>query len=489
MALFGSNIDYTKLIQFTGGSIRVASFVEIRDALIKRQREIYGNDIDVSTASADGQFINEIALILNNILQTVLFAYDSLDPAVATGKYLDVLCSYNNIQRIGQTASTAELYIHNPSGDDWAPESILFSDRAGQLWRWDNTKDIDGQLVTSFKAGSTVLIRDVKCSAEGPVQAPGSPFIKANGDPTDDISLNDWSRACPRWIYQTVESTPVRVWQYADAVVGNEEETDEALRSRRHMLVGNKSVSVLEGLQGSLLNVSGIEDVYIFNNMTGSNETLDEPINDGTIVPGHCIYVTLRLKEGVTIEDSFIGKLIYNKLTPGVGTTPVGYDANGEYPDPGSPGHEDSKQYEIQRTSSISYKIFWKQAQPAKPAISLTFSYRNGSYDLPVDGSGSIITGSHGPITEVEKRIAANVIEYMGKVKLCGYAQPAMIMSVAQQADMGKLGVATFFVTSCTIGGSTNNKAANLSYFKYNASADCSITYDTVAKTGTMVLS
>lgn len=484
MSMFGSNIDYTKLIQFSGGSVRVATFVEIRDALTKRFKEIYGNDIDVSTASADGQYINEISLVLNNILQSVQFAFDSLDPAVATGKYLDVICSYNNIQRIAQSPSVVELYVYNSNtSGEIDVDKLLFIDRGGQTWLWENTKDLNGNNITKFPHGEAVPITGVQCEISGAIQAPGSRFIDVDGNFTDDISQNDWSRECPGWVYQLTEASPLRIWQREDAVIGNDDETDESLRSRRYQMLGNKSVSVLEGLQGSLLNISGIIDVYIFNNMEDEIVSLDPataaPIADGTDVLGHSIYVTIRVKEGVSIEDSTIGKLIYNKLTPGIGTTPALYEEGSDIPS--GPG---CKSYRIQRTDNISYTIYWKQAQPNNPTVALTFSY-NDSFDFPTS-SGSIISASHDPISDAEKAMAEKLVKAMSDVKISSYAQPSMLMTAVQQTDRQKLGVATFFVTGCTIGGSSNNYPANLRYFKYTT---CKFAYNTVSKVGTMTLS
>lgn len=109
MAIFENNINVNDLINITQGGIQIARFDEIRDTLIRSMRNIYGTDIDISPASADGQWVNEISLIINNCLQVIKHAYDMLDPASATGKYLDVLCSYNNIQRILPTKSVAQI--------------------------------------------------------------------------------------------------------------------------------------------------------------------------------------------------------------------------------------------------------------------------------------------------------------------------------------------------------------------------------------------
>ena len=61
------DVDIQNFIKFTSSGVEVASFVQIRDALINKYKDVYGNDIDLSTGTADGVFINNMALMINNI--------------------------------------------------------------------------------------------------------------------------------------------------------------------------------------------------------------------------------------------------------------------------------------------------------------------------------------------------------------------------------------------------------------------------------------
>ena len=84
-------VDITDFIKITSAGVKIADYVQVRAALIKRYRSIYGSDIDVSTASADGIYITNLALIINNILQSVKTMYSNLDVNTANGVYLDHL--------------------------------------------------------------------------------------------------------------------------------------------------------------------------------------------------------------------------------------------------------------------------------------------------------------------------------------------------------------------------------------------------------------
>ena len=63
-----NNINIANLIQYTAVGVRVATFAEIRNAVIERYKSVYGSDIDLSTATADGVFVNDLSLIISNIL-------------------------------------------------------------------------------------------------------------------------------------------------------------------------------------------------------------------------------------------------------------------------------------------------------------------------------------------------------------------------------------------------------------------------------------
>lgn len=468
MAIFDTNLDYTKLIQFTEGSLQIASFVQIRNALIERFKTIYGNDIDVNPASADGQYINAISLLINNILQTVKKGYDNMDPAVATGQYLDTLCSYNNINRLLPTPSVVQLYIYNSGLADVNANHLEFMDKNNTLWIWDN-----GGVDFTFKAGEYTLITDVKCEKLGAINAPGTNafyYIGSDGllVETDDPSKQEWDNPdlygnslINGTIFETVNDEGLWVWQYSDAEVGNDLETDEELRARRYMMLGNSSVTILEGLKGNLLNITGIKDVYIFNNSSSSDVTLSsangyEPIADDTEVKEHGIYIALRYKEGVEIDPKSIAKVIYNKLTPGILTSET-YNL----------GSEEDCYYEIPRTAAQKDIIYWKKCSSVSPYVEINLYCKKEVYDYPLE-NGSVVNDPHTAISTNEKLIVEKLQKYLTDIKIDDYLTVANIMSIIQQNDIQKSGMSTFFTQNGFIGTANNYQyPMNLSYLKY----------------------
>ena len=284
--LTNDKVSLNNLISIYSGGLKVATFAQIKQALIEQYRFIYGMDIDVDDTTADGIFINTNALIINNILQTMKSMYSNLDINSASGEYLDILCRLSNIERKPATRSNTNLQVTYIGTTDvtYTPDQLTFVDKAGV--EWSPTQNY------SFSANETKLVY-VECKKIGPVTAPA------------------------KWIYQIVDaSIPILVSQIDAANIGQEQESDFNLRVRQTSSGSGAGLTTLSALKSQLLSISGIKDVAILNNYTDSQETC----SDNTAIPAHSIYIVLRQQDGVLIPDAQIGKTIYTKLTSGIGT-------------------------------------------------------------------------------------------------------------------------------------------------------------------------
>lgn len=321
------NVNIDQFIKFNAGGIVVADYDQVKAALIKRYKDTYGYDIDLSNTTADGVFVNDLALIINNVLQSFKTLYGNLNVDTASGAYLDSLCRLSNVTRKRAIPSTAQLLITS-SVDTMLYSGTLFIDTTGNEWVY-NGNDIE------ILASADAYRIDVTCTQLGPIEA------KANS------------------ITQTVEATYLNVAQLSDAAVGNNDETDEELRARRDKSRGAQGVTVLESLVGALLAVDGIEDVQIINNNSASSSTA----SDTTSIPAHSVYVVIRKSETVNITDDTIGNIIYNAMTPGISTTPfTGTNGiAGEYDVTLDPA-----------LSFISQTVYWKLATPIAPTVQVT---------------------------------------------------------------------------------------------------------------------
>lgn len=451
--------ELDQIIQFTPNGVIIATFVQIRAALVNKFRDIYGNDIDLSDATADGQFINAVALVFSNIANTIDYAYKSINPAEATGKYLDILCAFSNIKRIPAAKSTAVLYVKNITNQVQTPASIIFQDKNRNNWTWENPQGLTGYEI-SWKPGEVQIITDVICDEYGPIVAGGSK-IDPNTTPEGMEGEDDtyWDLVKDEFdgqngdIYETIDFGTFKVWQRDDCVVGRYEENDEQLRRRRVRLLGNSSVSILEGLQGSLLNVTGIKDCFIYNNF--ENEDVNGILGDAVVIPSHSIYIALRYEENANISDATIGRLIYSKLTPGCGTTDASASESGT-----------NQLYNYEINTILKYPINWKKCTPIAPKIVVKFLVTS-SYTFPTAGDDYILT-RHNAQTSVEKNIVSNVQNYINEIQLKDSMSITNILNAVQSADISVNNVSTLIVQEGYINEEgTYTYQAPLTYYKY----------------------
>ncbi len=406
-----STTDIKDFVRFDASGVNVANFTEIRSELIKRYKEAYGSDIDLSTSSADGVFVNNLSLIMNNILQTMLTLYSNLDVENASGKYLDTLCNLSNIIRKEATPSSVSLQITNVGSDTLTNiDRLTFIDKSGVAWIYTTKNPL------SIARNETKEISAI-CEQPGPTEAPVG------------------------FIAGMIQNYPLQIAQKENAIVGRDAETDDELRARRSKSLGGSSLTILESLVGSLMTISGITDVYIYNN----NENKTKAAKDGTIIDNHSVYCILRLDGTVNVSDETIGNIIHSKLTPGVRTTPLNETV-------GNTGKAKSYTFvEKSYNTSIAESnqlIYWKEAVPIAPEVKIQIS----TYDF--------FTAD-----EIDT-IGNRVINYLNKLPLSENLDKNKILIEAVQADPKFKGNLTYYVNSVTVDTSKYESNPD-TYFHY----------------------
>ena len=401
----------TDFIRFTNAGVDIASFTQIRDAITTRYKEVYGQDIDLTVAptNADGIFVNDLALMVNNILQSIKTMYANLDVNTASGVYLDNLCRLSNIVRKSATPSNVYITVKNIGNDPITikkssdADGTTFVDVSGAEWLYEGNDVI-------LNAGTSQLIQ-VFSSIAGEVEAVAGSIVQAIGN-------------------QYLEVT-----QPTNANLGNDAETDSELRARRAQSVGATGATVLDALTGALLNITAIRDVKIYNNNTNANTTA----LDGTVIGPHSIYVIVRREDGIIVPDSTIGQLISDMLTPGIGTT--------------EPAVATKKSYNVTRASqylSLADEVFhWKECVPVTTGtITITLN-KFANYS-----------------NETAALIQQRVIEYFDVLPIGQAPNQNDVLFTVMTADPTFNGLPTYSVTSITGIPTTNADT----YFKFNAS-------------------
>lgn len=404
--------NYLGLITFNANGIVIANYQQVRATLVQQFKNIYGSDIDLSTNSADGIYVETLSLIINNILQVVKMMYSNLDTRTATGQYLDILCALTNVIRKPATKSTVYVTISGLSSNAeyGVGNQLQLLDKNGTVWTCAPfTADVNGS--------ATVL---VTCNEYGPI------------------------RAEVGWIDRTVEMLAgATITMESDAEPGSWRESDAALRARRDSALSMRSTTVLEGITSALFNVSGIEDIQIYNNDT--SETINT--KDTTQVLKNDVYIAIRKNKNITIDDSIIGSIIYEKKTPGVHTTLVSNTAITD-------GNGISKTYNYPNTLGVAQVVRWKECKPIKPQIVITVKPEN----YFVSGASDNSTAT---------KIANEVMKFMNSIRVSQDAKYIELQSVALFADPKYRGVSTYSLVSLTINNASTDFVNPDTYFEY----------------------
>lgn len=249
-------------------------------ALQAAVQAIFGNDINLDPDSIDGQTLGIFAESTSNLDQLAEDVYHSFNPQSATGVALSRLVQLNGIRRIEGTYSTATIRCVGSEG------TVI---PAGSLVKSTATNATFATLVDTTIDGTGQVDIAAQASVKGAVLAPAGTLTKID--------------------------TPLYGWQTAtniiDAVPGRDEETDEQLRIRRKASTSTPAQSIVDGIYGSLSNISDVIQALV----------LENPLDavDANGLPPHSIYCVVNGGTVQTILDT-----IWLKKSAGstlVGTT------------------------------------------------------------------------------------------------------------------------------------------------------------------------
>lgn len=269
--------------EINANGLTVDSINTLIDNLTTGMQSIYGADINVDQNSPDGQLINLFAQAIADMLELAVQINNGFDPDRAVGRILDERVVINNITRRGGTFTIQPVNI-----------------------TVDRTVDLQGLDADANNVNGTgYTVQDDA----------GNQFILIDSDTltAGTHSLN--FRAQQLGQVETTVNTivnPVTIVLGVTAInnpsgaleVGQNEETDAELRVRRQQSVAIASTGYLNGLLAAVLNLTGVTDASLYENVTDAV--------DGDGIPAHGIWL---IAEGGANTD--IGNAIYTKKSYG----------------------------------------------------------------------------------------------------------------------------------------------------------------------------
>lgn len=273
MAYFAPYIDAT--------GMHIPTYTDIRDDLISKMKEIFGNDIYIDEDSQDYQQISIFAKKIFDTNALALLTYNNRTVNTAIGVGLDNLCAIAGIVRKAATYSTVQLTLTG------VPTTVITSGKAS---------DKDDEHIWNL---------------------PDSVVIPESGTITVEATCNDAGDITVSSNTITKIITPVFGWYSVvnnfNCSGGTNEETDAELRGRYALATAAPSETVFESIIASVSAVEGVKRIRAYENDTGTANSLGHPAHS----------ITLVVEGG---DDTDVATEIYFKKTPGCytnGTTSV----------------------------------------------------------------------------------------------------------------------------------------------------------------------
>ncbi len=240
-------------IDSTGFTLK--TLADVLSSIRTKQQALFGAafaaQLDTSVVGQlNGVFANEIA-DLWLLAQSV---YRSRFPSQATGVTLDYIAAETGVTRLPQTKSTVTLTITGSNGTVVPVGFVVSVATTGA--RFATTAS------GTIAAGTLALA----ASSEdyGPILAPAGTLTNIV-TPIGGVSA---------------------VTNALDAAVGTNLETDAALRLRRSAELRSQGEATIAAIRADLLAVSGVSEVFIFNNTT--------EVTDGNGLPPHSFEPVVR---------------------------------------------------------------------------------------------------------------------------------------------------------------------------------------------------
>ena len=283
--------DVTTLAYIDTTGYHFADYPTFLSQLQQAYRDIYGADVYLEADSQDGQFLAVLAKSLYDTAALGASVFNSFSPGTAQGVGLARNVKINGLNKRSATYSTVTLTIVGQAGTvlGTVGNPAVAIDSLDQKWNIP--------VGTTIPGGGSI---DVTATAQE-IGAIGAEAATITGIFTPTLG------------WQTVNNV-------AAATEGVPVETDPELRARQAVSTANPSLTVFEGSNGAVANVTGVTQVRGYENDTGSV--------DGNGIPAHSISTMV-----LGGDDTEVAQTIALHKTPGtrtVGTTNVlVYDSKG----------------------------------------------------------------------------------------------------------------------------------------------------------------
>lgn len=265
----------------TSSGLTIPTYTDLVGQLVANAQAIYGADIYLSPDSQDYQWISAVSAIINDTNLLAQAVFNSRGPATATGTGLDVIVGANGLTRLPPIPSTCPVVVTGSA--NLTLVGAVVADVNGNNWSLPSP--------TLLGASGTATVT-ATCQVPGPISAPPGTI--------------------------TTIVTPTLGWaavtNTVSATVGQNAETDAALRARQALSTAQPSQGLLVGLESAVAAVPGVTRFVVYENDASTANALGLPPNSVTVVV-----------DGTPAQQA-VAQAIWAQKVPGVlanGTTVV----------------------------------------------------------------------------------------------------------------------------------------------------------------------
>lgn len=256
----------------TADGFKVKRLDDILTEIRGRFRDEFGDNIDLSDETPEGQIIAIFAERESLVWELAQDVYNSQYPLTAEGRQLDNVVSLTGTTRQGPQFSLVESGVARGANGTLVPAGTIISVQGNSAARFITQEDAviniaDG---ATFKSGPITLVAE----ESGPVQAPAGTLTVIE---TPVSGLNEFTNEL-------------------DAEVGSNTETDAQLKARRDGELQIAGAATIEAILSELRARPLVEAVIVFQN----NSSITD--NDGR--PPHSLDIVILGDDEQDLADA-----------------------------------------------------------------------------------------------------------------------------------------------------------------------------------------
>jgi len=259
--------------------ITAPTYADILSYLQTAYQGIYGSDVVLDNSTQDGQWIGIIAQAINATNAAMIATYNGFSPKTAQGAGLSSVVAINGITRSAATYSVCDVTLTGTAGTVIAAGSVK-----------DSTYGYTWSLPTATTIASTGAITvTATCTTAGAIIVAAGTLTTINTPTLGWATVSNASASNP----------------------GQAGQTDAALRVQQAASTMLPSQTVMDGIVGGILSLSGVSACQGYENDTDSTDSNGLAANA----------IALVVEGG---DDVSIATVIANKKTlgtPTAGTT------------------------------------------------------------------------------------------------------------------------------------------------------------------------